>query len=60
MKTAFAGLLLSCLAAQEGSKDALRTALKDADLPGTWVYDDIGAGFALAKSSGKPMLVVFR
>ena len=25
-----------------------------------WVYNDLAKGFAAAKSSGKPMLVVFR
>ena len=55
-------LLVACLASssQEPSKEALKTALKDADLPASWIYDDIPAGFAEAKKSGKPMLVVFR
>lgn len=51
---------LAALAVQDGSKDALKTALKDNDLPGTWIYDDINGGFAEAKKSGKPMVVVFR
>lgn len=46
--------------AQEPSKDALRKALKDFDLPGNWIYDDVGAGFAEAQRTGKPLLVVFR
>ncbi len=56
-----AGLVLACLAAkQEASKEALKVQLKDAEVPASWIYDDINAGFAEAKKSGKPMLVVFR
>ena len=51
---------LAALAVQDGSKESLKTLLKDADLPGTWIYDDLSAGFAQARTSGKPMLVVFR
>jgi hypothetical protein len=47
-------------AAQEPSKDALRQALKDADLEGNWIYDDAAAGFAEARATGKPVLLVFR
>ena len=58
---ALAGLLVACLgASQDASKESLKTALKDADLPASWIYDDLNAGFAQAKASGKPMLVVFR
>lgn len=45
---------------QQGGKEDVRKALKDVDLVGTWIYDDIGAGYAEAKKSAKPMLVVFR
>lgn len=57
-----AGLFLACLGAspQDASKESLKTALKDTDLPGSWIYDDVNAGFAEARKSGKPMLVVFR
>jgi len=51
---------LAALAVQDGSKEGLKVLLKDADLPGSWIYDDVNAGFAEAKKSGKPMLVVFR
>ena len=58
---ALAGLLLACLgASQDASKESLKTALKDTDLPGSWIYDDINAGFTEARTSGKPMLIVFR
>ena len=56
-----AGLVLACLAAkQEASKEALKVQLKDAEVAASWIYDDINAGFAESKKSGKPMLVVFR
>ena len=59
---AAAGFALAGLGAapQEASKEALKTTLKDGELPASWIYDDINAGFAEAKKSGKPMLVVFR
>lgn len=40
-------------------KDQLQQKLNDVATPG-WVYDDIDAGFAEAKKTGKPLLVVFR
>ena len=48
------------LAAQDGAKDQLRVALKDNEVKGDWIYDDLPAGVAAAKKSGKPMMVVFR
>lgn len=27
---------------------------------GPWIYDDLASGYATARKSGKPMLVVFR
>ena len=48
------------LAAAPQDKEALKTALKDVDIPASWIYDDIDAGFAEAKKSGKPLLVAFR
>lgn len=43
-----------------GDKDKLREGLKDTELQGAWIYDDLDAGIAQAKSSGRPMLVVIR
>jgi hypothetical protein len=43
----------------QGSKDQLKAALKD-EVKGNWIYDDAPAGFAEAKKSGKPLLLVFR
>lgn len=47
-------------ALQQGPKEQLRTAIKDMEVRGAWIYDDLDAGFAEARASGKPMLVVFR
>jgi hypothetical protein len=52
--------LLAALALPQGSKEQLKTALKDTEVQGAWIYDDLPAGFAEAKKSGKPMLIVFR
>ena len=41
-------------------KEKLRTALKDVEVKGDWIYDDLQAGYAAAKKSGKPMMIVFR
>ncbi|HLF93337.1 MAG TPA: hypothetical protein VJB14_07740 [Planctomycetota bacterium] len=51
---------LAVLLAPAQDKDSLRRELKDADLAGTWIYDDVNAGAAEARKSGKPMLIVFR
>ena len=42
------------------TKTDLRNKLKDTAPKGEWVYDDLDAGFASARVSGKPMLVVLR
>ena len=44
---------------QDRMKERLRVSLKD-DLAGPWIYDDIKAGFARAKKTGKPVLAVLR
>lgn len=46
--------------AQDGAKEQLRIALKDNEVKGDWIYDDLPAGYALAKKTGKPLMVVFR
>ena len=46
--------------AQDGAKEQLRVALKDDVVKGNWIYDDLAAGYAAAKKSGKPMMIVFR
>src|SRR5882672_10326765 len=61
MKHLFAAAVV-CLAVAAGpqEKDKLREALKDTELKGTWIYDDLNAGVAEAKKSGKPLMVVLR
>jgi hypothetical protein len=61
MRTALAAwTFLAGLFAAAQDREQLKTVLKDADVPASWVYDDVDAGFAEARKSGKPMLVVFR
>jgi hypothetical protein len=38
----------------------LQKSLEDLQLTGAWVYNDLPAGFAEAKTTGKPLLIVFR
>ena len=67
MRLAIAAACLAFLpapSAVEGAapqdKEKLRAGLKDTEVKGDWIYDDLNAGFAQAKKSGKPMMVVFR
>ena len=57
MRTALACLLLAAL---PQDREALKTSMKDVDIPASWIYDDVDAGFAEARRSGKPLLVAFR
>jgi len=51
----------SLLPAQDDPRaDKLRRGLHDTELAGTWIYDDLEAGFAEADRTGKPLLIVFR
>jgi hypothetical protein len=45
--------------AQQGPEE-LRRAVGDGPLAGPWIYDDVAAGFAEAKQSGKPLAVFLR
>ncbi len=59
----FAFVALGVAAAAAGfqdDKEKLRTALKDSEPTKEWIYDDLGAGFAEAKKTGKPLMIVFR
>jgi hypothetical protein len=38
----------------------LQQALKDTDVHPAWIYNDLDRGFAEAKKTGKPLLVVLR
>jgi len=51
---------LSARAEEASGKEELRKSLKDFDEAASWVYDDLDAGFAAARKSAKPVLVVFR
>ncbi len=53
-------LAVACVSMAQDRKDALRESLKDTAVGAGWFYDDLEAGTAEAKKSGKPMLVVFR
>ena len=59
--TRMAPLLLAlCAVAQDKPLHPLQEALSDLDPEGEWHYNDPSAGFAEAKASGKPVLLVFR
>ena len=45
------------LDAREGAD--LKEVLQDHEVKGPWIYDDLDAGFAAARKSGKPLLVNF-
>jgi hypothetical protein len=45
---------------QNDEKQALRRQLRDEAADERWIYDDLDAGFAEAKKSGKPLFVVLR
>jgi hypothetical protein len=53
------GILLSAFAPPQDA-ETLRRALKDVPLEGPWIYDDVEAGFAEARKSGKPLAVFLR
>lgn len=60
MKLAAAGLVVGLAFLAPQDKEKLRTSLKDTEVKGSWIYDDLDAGYAEAKKSGKPMMIVFR
>ncbi len=62
MRLVTCGLILATAAAAAALQDKaqLRAALKDTEPTADWIYDDLGAGFAAAKKSGRPLMVVFR
>ena len=53
---ALALLLVSAIS----QDNPLREALRDSDPEGPWHYNDLAGGFAEARSTGKPLLIVFR
>jgi hypothetical protein len=60
MKLALAGVVACVALLAPQDKEKIRTALKDTEVKGDWIYDDLDAGYAAAKKSGKPMMIVFR
>ena len=55
------GLLISMPAAVAADQPTpLQKSLGDLNVHGSWIYNDLGAGFAQSKKTGKPLLVVFR
>jgi hypothetical protein len=60
MRTAvFTALCLAVAQQQPMSKEQWRQT-KDAGVASRWIYDDLPAGVAEAKKSGKPLLIAFR
>jgi serine protease Do len=53
-------LLLLPFFSPTSDKEKLREAMGDNALVGTWIYDDLDAGVAEARRSGKPLMVVLR
>ncbi len=55
-------LLLALIACSHPacSQESLQKNLGDLELRGEWIYDDVDAGFAQAKKTGKPLMIVFR
>ena len=60
MNTLILAGALAAAAPQDSPKEQLKAKLKDTDVVGNWIYDDIEAGFAEARKTGKPLLVAFR
>ncbi len=51
---------LPLLAAASDSGEKLRALLKDGELSGDWVYDDLDGALKRAGKEGKPVLAVLR
>ena len=59
----FTTLLLlsaSALNAAEDRKEKVLSDRRDVTAAGLWIYNDLDKGFAEAKRTGKPLLVVLR
>ncbi len=52
--------LASVLAQESKKQNLLKDHLGDTGVHGSWIYEDIQAGYAQAKKTGKPLLVGFR
>lgn len=58
IRPVLAFVALTLLPVQDAEE--LRRAVGDVPLVGPWIYDDVPAGFAEAKRTGKPLAVIFR
>lgn len=54
------GLMLSQPVMAQSREDKVRNDKKKIEAEGFWIYNDLAKGFAKAKETGKPMLVVLR
>ncbi len=54
--------LLACVGATVAlfCASGLPLAQSPKEKPDPWILDDVNAGFAAAKKTGKPLLIVFR
>lgn len=52
-------LLAASSSAYAEDPQSLKELLKDDQLIGDWVYDDVEAGYREAQKTGKPLLVCF-
>ncbi len=48
------------ISSQDESTRSLKEAIGDDLVGGSWIYEDIEAGYAKAQKNGKPLLVSFR
>jgi len=53
-------MLLSAPVSAQTKLDPLQYSLGDVAVKGSWIYNDVNAGFAQARKTGRPLLVVFR
>jgi hypothetical protein len=55
-----AALAVSTSASAQTREDKVRNDRKKVEAEGFWIYNDLPKGFALAKKTGKPLLVILR
>src|SRR5438876_9523660 len=53
-------LAVSTSASAQTREDKVRNDRKKVEAEGFWIYNDLPKGFAQAKKTGKPMLVILR
>lgn len=58
--TFFSLALLVPVSSQDQQIRLLKEAIGDDLIGGNWIYEDIEAGYAKARKSGRPLLVSFR